>query len=306
MEALLATGKHNITAITREGGTTPMPTGITVQKVDYSTPSTLVSALRNQDALIITMGVRAPPDQQTKLIHAAAEAGVQWILPNEFGYDSSNEALCNDIMPGGQKQGYTSQIEKLGVSKWIGFVCGFWYTFSLGGSPDRFGFDFPSRKVILFDEGTQPISVTTFPLVGKGVANLLSLPITKSDDEKSTTACLSDFGNRFCYVASFVVSQKDMLDSVLRVTKTDVKEWRITKEGTKERYERGMTRLRGGDYAGLVLGMYSRNFFPDGSGNHSVTRGLDNEKLGLPKEDLDEFTEVAIKEALSGTSDSYH
>ncbi|KAI4093263.1 MAG: hypothetical protein LQ339_007741 [Xanthoria mediterranea] len=305
VEALLATGKHNITAITREGGTTPMPSGISVQKVDYSNPSTLVSALRNQDALIITMGVRAPPDQQTKLIQAAAEAGVQWILPNEFGYDSSNEALCNDIIPGAQKQGYTSQIENLGVSKWIGFVCGFWYTFSLGGSPDRFGFDFPNRKVILFDEGTQPISVTTFPLVGKGVASLLSLPITRSEGNKST-ACLSDFGNRFCYVASFVVSQKDMLDSVLRVTKTDVKDWAITKEGTKKRYERGMTRLRGGEYAGLVLGMYSRNFFPDGSGNHSVTRGLDNEKLGLPKEDLDEFTEVAIKEALSGTSDSYH
>ncbi|KAL8867571.1 MAG: hypothetical protein Q9198_008466, partial [Flavoplaca austrocitrina] len=91
-----------------------------------------------------------------------------------------------------------------------------------------------------------------------------------------------------------------MLDSVLRVTKTGIEDWTVTKEKTKERYEKGMARMRSGDYSGLVLGMYSRNFFPDGSGNHSVTRGLDNEKLGLEKENLDEFTEVAVKQALEG------
>ena len=279
-----------------------MPPGITVHKVNYSDPSTLVSALQNQDALIITMGVRAPPDQQTKLIHAAAEAGVKWILPNEFGYDTANEPLCEDIMPGAQKKGFYELIEKLGVSKWVGFVCGFWYEFSLGGSPDRFGFDFRKREVVLFDDGMQPISVTTFSMVGKGVAGLLSLPVKREGEG----ACLEDFVNRHCYVASFVVSQKDMLDSVLRVSKTGIEDWTVTKVKTKERYEKGMARMRSGDYSGLVLGMYSRNFFPDGSGNHSVTRGLDNEKLGLEKEDLDEFTEIAIKQALDGVSDSYH
>ena len=205
-------------------------------------------------------------------------------------------------MPGGIKKGYTQHIEKLGLSKWIGFVCGFWYEFSLGGAPDRFGFDFQKKEVILFDEGTQPISVSTFPMVGKGVASLLSLPIQKEGEGK---VCLEDFENGFCYVASFVLSQRDMLDSVLRVTKTRVEDWTITKEGSKERYERGMKKMKGGDYSGLVLGMYSRNFFEDGSGNHSLTRGLDNEKLGLEKENLDEFTEVAAKQALGGAWDRY-
>ncbi|KAL8989035.1 MAG: hypothetical protein Q9169_008452 [Polycauliona sp. 2 TL-2023] len=302
VQSLLANGSHTITALTRSDGTATMPSGITVKPVDYSDPATIVSALRGQDALIITMGVRAPPDTQTKLIHAAAEAGVKWILPNEFGYDTSNDELCTDIMPGSVKKGYTQLIEKLGVSKWIGFVCGFWYEFSLGGAPDRFGFDFAKKEVILFDEGTQPISVSTFPMVGKGVASLLSLPISR---EEGSSACLEDVSNDFCRVASFVISQKDMLDSVLRVTKTDIKDWKVTKEGTKERYERGMARMKSGDYSGLVLGMYSRNFFPDGSGNHSATRGLDNDKLGLPKEDLDEFTDIAVKDALRGKGDSY-
>ncbi|KAL8668022.1 MAG: hypothetical protein Q9168_007110 [Polycauliona sp. 1 TL-2023] len=220
VESLLATGTHTITALTREGGNLSMPAGITTIPVNYSDPATLVSALRNQDCLIITMGVRAPPDQQSKLIHAAASAGVKWILPNEYGYDTANDALSNDIRPGTNKKEYTALIEKLGVSKWTGFTCGFWYEFSLGGSPDRFGFDFKNKECILFDEGTQPISVSTFPMVGKGVASLLSLPIAREEGKEG--ACLEDFANKFCYVASFVISQKDMLDSVLRVTKTEI------------------------------------------------------------------------------------
>ncbi|KAL8766625.1 MAG: hypothetical protein Q9209_006642 [Squamulea sp. 1 TL-2023] len=304
VQSLLDKGKHIVTAITREGGSVQMPEGVTVKKVNYDDPSSLVSALQGQEALIITMGVRAPPDQQTKLINAAAEADVAWILPNEFGYDSANEALCNDILPNASKGQYTSLIEKLGKSKWIGFICGFWYEFSLSGSPDRFGFDFKDRSLVMINEGTQPISVTTFPQVGRGVADLLSLPILP-ENEKDTSPTLSSFANKFCYVASFVISQKDMLDSVLRVTKTDIKDWKITREDSKERYQKGKKRLQEGDYKALALAMYSRNFFPDGSGNHAATRGLDNDKLGLPKEDLDEFTGVAVKMVTEGFPDAY-
>ncbi|KAL8784324.1 MAG: hypothetical protein Q9213_004033 [Squamulea squamosa] len=304
VQSLLEKGKHNVTAITREGGSAQMPEGVTVKKVNYDEHSSLVSALQGQDALVITMGVRAPPDQQTKLINAAAEAGVAWILPNEFGYDSANEALCNDIMPNASKSQYTSLIEKLGKSKWIGFVCGFWYEFSLSGSPDRFGFDFKDRSLVMIDEGTQPISVTTFPQVGRGIAHLLSLPI-HPENERDTSPTLSSFGNKYCYIASFVISQNDMLDSVLRVTKTDIKDWKITHENSKERYQKAKKRLQEGDFRALALVMYSRNFFPDGSGNHAATRGLDNDKLGLPKEDLDEFTNVAVKMVTEGFPDAY-
>jgi hypothetical protein len=37
---------------------------------------TLISALRDQSTLVITKSVAAQPDQQEKLIHAAAEANV--------------------------------------------------------------------------------------------------------------------------------------------------------------------------------------------------------------------------------------
>ncbi|KAK3059675.1 hypothetical protein LTS18_010293, partial [Coniosporium uncinatum] len=74
VDELLKTGKHQITAITRSDSTSAIADNesITIQKVDYANHSSLTAALRGHDALIITMGARAPPDQQTKLIDAAA------------------------------------------------------------------------------------------------------------------------------------------------------------------------------------------------------------------------------------------
>ena len=82
-EELLKTGKHTVTAITRVDSESHLPEGIEVKKVDYSNPSSLVEALQGQDALIITMSVFAPQDQQAKLIQAAADAKVPCVLRND-------------------------------------------------------------------------------------------------------------------------------------------------------------------------------------------------------------------------------
>lgn len=304
VEALLRNGKHNITAITREGSTSQMPSGIAVKKVNYDDHAALTDALRGQDAFVITMGARAPPDQQTKLIEAAAAAGVPWVLPNEFGNDNANEELTKDVIINAHKTQYRELIEKLGKSSWIGICNGFWYEFSLGFGDNTYGFDIKNRSVTLFDDGTQPISTSTLPQVGRAVANLLSLKILR-EDENDKSPCLSDWKNKFVYVASFVVNQKEMLDSVLKVTKTEMKDWKITHEPSSERLQRGNEMFKAGNFWGLQMVLYTRSFFPDGQGNHSATRGLDNDKLGLPKEDLDEFTALSVKWALDGTLQSY-
>ena len=41
--------------------------------------------------------------------------------------------------------------------------------------------------------------------------------------------------------------------------------------------------------------MYTRVFYPDGGGDFEASRGLQNDVLGLPKEDLDEFTKIAVQ-----------
>ena len=147
-EALLQTGKHKVTAITRADSTNKLPTGVEVKKVNYDDPSSLVEALQGQEVLIITMAVTAPRDQQTKLIEAAAAANVPWVLPNEYGCDPTNVELGKDILIAEPQIKQRSHIEKLGKSSWIAITCSFWYEFSLAGQPQRYGFELsaPPRR----------------------------------------------------------------------------------------------------------------------------------------------------------------
>jgi hypothetical protein len=125
VDALLKTGQHQLTAITRVESDAVIPNGIKVAKVNYDDHSSLVKALEGQEVLIITMNVRAPKDQQIKLVDAAAEAGVPWILPNEWGGDQTNEALCDDIFLGPPSRAVRKHIEDLGKSSWIGIASNF-------------------------------------------------------------------------------------------------------------------------------------------------------------------------------------
>lgn len=289
-ESLLQKGK-TVTAITRADSTSKLPNGVQVKKVDYENPSTIVEALRGQDALIITLSITAPQGTQDKLLEAAAEAKVPWVLPNEWGPDTKNEGLAKDVVGFGHQEGVREKIKQLGLS-YISVSTGFWYEWSLA-IPAGFGIDSLKQEATLFDEGETKITISTWPQVGRAVAGLLSLPIRPEGGNKD--ACLEHFRNTNVYVGSFTVSQKDMLDSALRVIGTKIEDWKITKEPAQQRYKEGLEAMKGGDRMGFPKQMYSRVFYPDNSGNHEKTRGLVNDLLGLPKEDIDEATKRAIQ-----------
>ena len=96
-EALLKTGKHTITAITRVDSQNKLPEGVISRRVDYNKPETFVEALRGQDVLVITLSAYTSKEIDMQLINAAGEAGVAWILPNEWSPDTANEALIKDV-----------------------------------------------------------------------------------------------------------------------------------------------------------------------------------------------------------------
>jgi hypothetical protein len=119
------------------------------------------------------------------------------------------------------------------------------------------------------------------------------LPITSegSNDE----ACLEKLKNTIVYVNSFTISQKDMLESALRVTGTKKGDWTVTKEPSHERYAAGVNELQQGNRQGFAKLMYTRVFYPDGCGDFEHRKGTLNALLGLPKEDIDEATKAAIE-----------
>ena len=166
------------------------------------------------------------------------------------------------------------------------------------------GLTLRSALSFFFDEGNVRINTSTWPQCGRAVANLLALKVLP-DDESDKSPTLASFKNKSCYVSSFNISQKQMFESVLRVTGTKEGDWKITHESAKERFRKGQEEMKKGDMVGWVKVLYTRYFFPDQSGSYEDRGLLDNEVLGLLKEDLDEYTREAVKLAEAGGPQKY-
>lgn len=109
-EQLLAQG-FETTVLTRAGSDKSFPAGVTVKEVDYSSASSLESALEGIDAVIATLTAY---DAQTELIKAAAKAGVKLFVPSEFGNVST--ALKEDAHPALAGKGVAhGQLEEAGL-----------------------------------------------------------------------------------------------------------------------------------------------------------------------------------------------
>ena len=225
---------------------------------------------------------------------AAVEAKVPWVVPNEWGGDNSNKEASKDTLIGLRKQAERAYIESLGGISWIGVACSFWYEYSVSAGPHSYGFDIKNRRVIFFDEGTARLNTTTWPQVGRAVARLLALKVLP-DDESDRDVTLSQWRNKFVRVSSFNLNQKEILESLKRVTETNDSDWKISYESSKERHESGKEEMQKGNRLGFVQMLYSRVFYPDEPFNWKASGGDDNEKLGLPTEDLDESTKVAVQ-----------
>jgi hypothetical protein len=233
-----------------------------------------------------------PPATNTRLIHAAAKAGVAYVMPNCFGVDLTNQALSEGIFYGALVRADVAEIEKLGVSCWIAVVSGLWYEYSLAMGPEWFGFDFTAKRLTYYDDGNTKINVTTWEQTARALAALLGLKELPFDED-DTSPTVSTWRNKPLYISSFLLSQRDMFASWKRVSGDKDEDWTIDHEPVQERYKRGVAEMQNGSVQGRAVAMFSRVFFPNGDGNHEDKHGLANSLLGLPREDLDERTKVA-------------
>jgi len=228
-----------------------------------------------------------------KIVKAAIKAGITYVMPNVYGHDFLNEPFGKENLTGDISIKTCAEIESLGAS-YFAMVCGFWYEWSLALGERYFGFDIKNRTVTFFDDGKTAINVTTWRQCGRALAALLSFP------ESGTSPSISEWKNKPFYFSSFRVSQRDMLDSIHRVTGTTDKDWKITYEPTSQRYKDALAEMQTDRMKGFVKAMYTRVFYPNGDGDYESSRGLANDVLGLPKEDLDECTKRAVEMVESG------
>ena len=261
---------------------------MTVKRAD--THETLVDAFRGHDALVISLAADSPPEYQTKLIAAAAEAGVAWILPNEYGSDTAHPKVRENPLVG-LKAGYLRQIEQLGKA-WIAVVNGQWYDYSMANA--HYAIDMVKRTATIYDDGNEKTITTTLAQSGRAIAALLSLPVS------GASPCLTDYKNKHFYVESFELTQNEMLAAAQRATGTSDKDWTVEHKPTEGAVQAGLERFQKGDFYGLLDTIYVPNWIPSYGSNYKVTKGTANRALGLPTEDLDEVTKYAYEKAKTG------
>ncbi|SCU83340.1 LANO_0E00188g1_1 [Lachancea nothofagi CBS 11611] len=289
-KALLETGRHTVTALSRKDSGNRLPEGVLVTSIDYNDEATIVAALKGQQFLIITMAPTAPRDTHSKIVQAAAKAGIPYVMPNGYGGDIDNIKLGEDTMLGPIAKANRDEIESLGM-QWITMCCGFWYDYSLAGGDARFGFDFDKRSLTIYDDGNTKNSTSTLSQVGRTVAKVLSLnELPENENDESLT--LSTFLNKGVYIKSHVVSQNDMFESVKRVTGTTNAAWTVTYIDSKKRYEDGLAQVKVGNMAGFGKMLYARAFYPGDCYDHSAK--VQNALLELPDEILDESTKAGL------------
>jgi hypothetical protein len=234
-----------------------------------------------------------PLDLHTRIVKAAVKAGVRYIMPNAYGSDIEHESVLQDELIGKAMLERCREVETLGAS-YVAMVCGVWYQWSIALGEPFFGFDIKNRKATLLDDGTKKINTITWDQCGRALAALLSLP------EGRASPSVSDWKNKPLYVSSFLVSQRDMLDSLNRVLGATDNDWDITYVASAQRHADGLAQFQKGERIGLAKALYARVFFPDGWGDYQSTRGLANDTLGLPKESLDQATKEAVEMVESG------
>lgn len=233
-----------------------MPKGLSVAEVDFDDHASLVSALKGHDALIISLSVTAPRDTQSKLVKASAEANIKWIMPNEYGVNASDESIANDTMIGIGARHVRKEIEQAGLS-WVSLTCSFWLEWSLANGPLGYAIDIPSKTVLFFDDGKTKISTSTWPQCGRAIAALFALKISP-DGPADKSLCLDNYRNKPCFIESFNISQRDMLDAVERVTETTDKDYVINSIAPEKRWQHAKDIMQKGVFFGFNKALYSR------------------------------------------------
>ncbi|KAF7548669.1 hypothetical protein G7Z17_g6905 [Cylindrodendrum hubeiense] len=271
LPALLAKNVHTITAISRGDSTATFPDGCIVKKGSYEDEDFLVSALQGQDVLVIQLS-RFAMDAQAPLTRAAVKAGVKYILPTEFGSDIEALQMVEEQLPLRGKAERRKLVEELGGT-WIAVVNNPWFDWSM--NQGLWGIDIKARKATLYGGGNTKINTSTLKRVGEGVAELLSLP----EEE------LAAYKNKAFYISSFYVTQREMLESVQRVTGTTDKDWVIEDKEIAQVAKESDEEVKKGNMMAMIPKFYSAHFREGYGGDFNHKLNL--EKFGLAEEDID-------------------
>jgi hypothetical protein len=191
--------------------------------------------------------------------------------------------LAIDFPMMGLKKKYRTLVEENGMS-WVAIVNNPWFDWSM--KLGMWSVNIPGKQATLYNVGDAKFNTTTLGQVGRGVAALLSLP-----DDK-----LSSFKNRPLYLRSFLISQREILESAIRATGTKESDWDIKTQEPEVAIKASREAVAAGNPMAFVGEFYTAHMQEGRGGNYNEKAAKDAEVLRLKEESLDEVMEAVVKE----------
>ncbi|KAM5341933.1 hypothetical protein ACJ41O_014964 [Fusarium nematophilum] len=263
----LLKSSFSFTAVTRTASTSKFPPGIKVAKSDF-TLNSLTEIFKGQDAVISMLPMTALGDQGM-VIEAAIAAG--------------NDAVIAAVPFFEGKKKYLEYLKsKQDAISWTGLITGPFFDWGLGQG--FLGFNLAAKTAMLVDEGKTRFTATNGAQIGRALAAVLS--------HASETA------NKMVFVESFTTTQLEILAVLEKASGekfqvVNVKSEYIRAEGAKQIGEGNIIEGGGKLITAVVLGKESLE-------DHShVDGGIWNDRLGLPKENLEEEVTKVLQEAVA-------
>lgn len=243
----------------------------------------LKKALAGQDAVVSLLGTMNT-NAQRDFVNAAADAGVKWFLPSEFGGNTDNEELVK-VTPFNESKvavwKMLQEKESTGMS-WTSFVTGPLFDFCM---PIGFlGIDIGKREATYLDKGEVVFSSSVREDVGAAVANLLASPEN-----------LEKYRNKHVAIDTFNVSQKEIVTALEKITGETFK---TSGFDSKQAHKEALEKYQKGDFSGLRDVILYPILGPLALGDHEKNPGVENETLlkGAPHPTLEEALKAVVKE----------
>jgi uncharacterized protein YbjT (DUF2867 family) len=269
LEKLLASNKFIVQVVQRSGSSATYASTVKVVQADFEDPQSLTAALKDQDAVVSTVGEKGIVDQRF-LIDAAIAAGVKRFIPSNFGSNMSNPNSRKLPVFKGKVIIEDYLIEK---SKTTDLTYTLIYT---GGFTDfaiqhKVIMDFSEYKPKIFNGGDSKFSCTSIPTIGDVVVGVLSHP--------------AETQNRAVYVSESFISQNQLLTLAKQIAPN--KPWapvdldlNVVMAGALERLAQGQHDLP------TVIPILLKSIVDNEYGSNFAEN--DNELLGI-KEKGDEY-----------------
>lgn len=264
----------NVTIISREGSSSTFPSNHKVINVDLESHDSLVNAFKGQDAVVASLGAPAI-HLQPKIVDAAIAAGVKRFIPSEFGSNTLDPKVNARVPIFAPKIAAVDYLKtKEDSISWSALINGPFFDWAL--KVGFLGFNAQTKTAKLIDGGVAKFSTTNLDTIGLAIAKILLNPeLTK---------------NQYVAVTSFITSQSEVLAIA---EKLSGEKWKVEELSSEALFKSGGEKLAKHDHSGVIDLLQAVTSTKENLGDYSVL-GLWNEKLGLPKEDLEQSVKAGL------------